>query len=300
MSVAVEIKTVTYTDVRLAAQLCAERWHGRELTGVYGVPRGGAVPAVMVAQEMELPLLDELEVGCLVVDDLVDSGRTAARYLEAGFSFDALWRKTWSPPTSTTDYVPTCDDWIAFPWEMTDRAVPAEDNVVRLLEAIGEDPTRDGLLDTPARVVKALREMTTSEYETAAEVLGTTFDVGADELVVVSGIEFSSLCEHHLLPFIGTATVGYLPGDRVVGLSKLARLVDHFASRLQVQERMTSQIAEAIMDHLDAQAAGVIVQATHSCMACRGVRKQSTMTTSAMLGRLRDEPAMRAEFLAIS
>lgn len=294
-------RTVTWADVAVAAEdvACRQRTLNTP-TGVWGVPRGGSVPAVLVANLLGVPILDHPQPGCLIVDDLVDSGRTAALVTDTGYRFDALFRKPHSP-VAFAAAAKTYDEWLVFPWEAGEH--PAEDAVVRLLEAIGEDPTREGLLDTPKRVVKAMREMTEGSERDAAEVLGTTFDVGnVDELILVSGVEFSSMCEHHLLPFVGTATVGYLPAEqgRVVGLSKLARLVDLFAHRLQVQERMTSQIAEAIMEHLGAQAAGVIVAAHHSCMGCRGVRKNAVMVTSSMLGRLRTDPTMRAEFTALA
>ena len=171
--------------------------------------------------------------------------------------------------------------------------------VRELLLYIGEDPTREGLLETPARVARAMREMTGGYHERPEDVLGTMFNERCDELVAVTGIEFVSLCEHHLLPFTGTASVGYLPDGKVVGLSKLGRVVDLYARRLQVQERMTSQIADSIMGIVQPQGVGVVVRAAHSCMSCRGVRKTSTMVTSAMLGDFRDNAQLRAEFLAL-
>lgn len=175
----------------------------------------------------------------------------------------------------------------------------ARDAVVDLLRFIGEDPSRNGLLDTPSRVVKAWREMTAGYEEDPAEILGRTFDEESDELIVLSGISFYSTCEHHLLPFYGTACIGYLPG-KVVGISKLARLVNCFARRLQIQERMTRQIGEAIMQHLDARGAAVILRAHHLCMGCRGVRQQDTdMITSSMLGTLRTDATSRSEFLRL-
>lgn len=174
-----------------------------------------------------------------------------------------------------------------------ERAVEA------LLRLVGEDPGRDGLRETPARVVKALLEMTGGYDESPAEILAKTFDEQSDELIVLRGIDFHSTCEHHLLPFHGVAHVGYLPGS-VVGISKLARLVHCFARRLQIQERMTQQIAQAIETHLDARGAGVILSAHHLCMGCRGVRLPSTqLVTSAMLGTLRNDPGTRAEFLRL-
>lgn len=172
--------------------------------------------------------------------------------------------------------------------------------VKKLLKHVGEDPEREGLLDTPKRVAKAWREMTEGYKMDAAEALGTTFDVSFDEMVILRGIRFTSMCEHHCLPFQGTATVGYIPGDRVIGLSKLARVVDVFSKRLQVQERMTEQIANAVMDHVDAQGVGVVIRAHHSCMGCRGVKQQDAMmTTSCMLGLLKDDPSARSELLAL-
>jgi len=175
----------------------------------------------------------------------------------------------------------------------------AEEAVATLLRYIGEDPSREGLADTPARVAKAWREMTAGYREDPAEILSRTFEESSDELIILSGISFYSTCEHHLLPFYGTACVGYLPG-KVVGISKLARLVNCFAQRLQIQERMTRQIADAIDANLDARGVGVVVRAHHLCMGCRGVRQQDTdMITSAMLGKLRTDATSRSEFLRL-
>jgi GTP cyclohydrolase I len=183
----------------------------------------------------------------------------------------------------------------------TPKVITDDTDAIRvLLQAIGEDIHREGLIDTPKRVLKAYLEMTDGYSKDPAEVLGTTFDVSCDELVIVTGIEFVSLCEHHMLPFTGTAVVGYLPGERVVGLSKLARIVDVYAHRLQVQERLTRQIADAIMEHVGARGVGVIVRGQHACMSCRGVRKRAEMVTSALLGEMRDNQDLRAEFLTLS
>lgn len=158
---------------------------------------------------------------------------------------------------------------------------------------------QESLQNTPARFVKALTEMTSGYASSPEEILSKTFEDDCDEIIVVRGISFSSVCEHHLLPFIGTADIGYLPG-KVVGLSKLPRLVDCFARRLQMQERLTRQISEALMTHLNAKGAAVITRATHTCMSCRGVRKEGAeMVCSSMLGVFRDEPSARAEFLTL-
>lgn len=186
------------------------------------------------------------------------------------------------------------------PWNPTSDA---HDAVRFLLGHMGEDPGREGLHETPRRVVSALREMTSGYRDDPATILACTFDGdGYDQMIVCRGVDFVSLCEHHLLPFVGICDVGYLPGDgRVVGLSKMARLVECFARRFQVQERMTQQIASAMDDHLRPAGVGVIVRASHACMACRGVRKANAeMVTSAMLGAFRDDPSARAEFLAMT
>lgn len=170
--------------------------------------------------------------------------------------------------------------------------------IVNLVD--GTDAPRDGLRDTPKRMAAALREMT-SGYAVDVEALFTTFERdGYDSLVVERGIPFTSLCEHHVLPFNGVAHIGYLPVERVVGLSKLARVVDAFARRLQIQERMTVQIADAIEKHLTPLGVIVVVEAEHSCMACRGVRKPGVVAvTSVTRGALRDNPESRAEALAM-
>jgi GTP cyclohydrolase I len=190
----------------------------------------------------------------------------------------------------------------AHPWPGQTTEHDAQLAVATLLRYLGEDPERPGLADTPARVVRALAELTEGYQAEPADLLARVFPDEYDELVVVTGIDFTSLCEHHLLAFTGTATVAYLPapGQGVVGLSKLARLVECYARRLQVQERLTTQIADAMNEHLQPLGVGVVLRARHSCMGCRGVRKpRATMVTSALRGALRDQPETRAEFLAL-
>ena len=170
-----------------------------------------------------------------------------------------------------------------------------------LLHRIGEDPTRDGLAGTPARMSKSIAFLTRGYTQTVEQVLhGALFDVDYDEMVIVKDIEFYSLCEHHLLPFFGRAHVAYIPQGKVVGLSKVARVVDVFARRLQVQERLTRQIADAIIDAIHPQGVAVILEAQHLCMMMRGVEKQSSVTTtSAMLGVFKTQLQTRNEFLSL-
>lgn len=179
-----------------------------------------------------------------------------------------------------------------------DRAAKA---VRELLLAIGEDPDRDGLRETPDRVARACAEVFCGLRTSAEQVLTTTFDIGHDEMVLVKDIAMWSMCEHHLVPFTGVAHVGYIPNaeGRITGLSKLARLVDVYARRLQVQERLTTQVAESLMRILEPRGVIVVIEAEHLCMTMRGVRKPGAKTvTSAVRGQLRD-PATRAEAMSL-
>ena len=172
---------------------------------------------------------------------------------------------------------------------------------LEILKAIGEDPDRAGLVDTPARAAKAMEFLTQGYSMDIDEVVnGALFPSENDEIVIVKDIELYSMCEHHLLPFIGKCHVAYLPKGKVIGLSKIARIVDVFARRLQIQENLTSQIANCIVEQTGAAGAAVIIEAKHMCMMMRGVEKQnSVMTTSYMLGAFRNSPATRNEFLSL-
>lgn len=168
-----------------------------------------------------------------------------------------------------------------------------------LIKALGEDVTREGLRDTPERAAKAMEFLTQGYNRSLTDTVnGAVFDSDMDEMVIVKDIELYSLCEHHLLPFIGKCHIGYLPQGKVIGLSKIARIVDLFARRLQVQEKLTKQIAESLMEVTGASGVGVIIDAQHLCMMMRGVEKQnSSMTTSMMVGTLRSDNRSRMEFL---
>lgn len=169
-----------------------------------------------------------------------------------------------------------------------------------LLAAVGEDPERDGLRDTPDRLARMYKEICGGLYVDPARHLQTTFDEDYNELVLLRDIPFSSICEHHLLPFMGRAHVAYIPAGKVVGISKLARVVEDFARRPQIQERMTNQIADLLVDKLDASGVAVLLEATHTCMTVRGVRKPgAVMTTSAVRGHFHDDIAARNELFAL-
>ena len=186
----------------------------------------------------------------------------------------------------------------------------SEDDVIQrmadsyrdILLAIGEDPEREGLVDTPMRAAKAMRFITGGVHQDLSVLINdAVFTSDTDEMVIVSNIEMYSLCEHHMLPFIGKCHVAYIPQGKVIGLSKIARIVDFFARRLQIQEVLTKQIADCVNTSINAAGVGVIIEAKHMCMMMRGVEKQnSVMTTSCMLGAFREQPSTREEFLRLA
>ncbi len=181
---------------------------------------------------------------------------------------------------------------------MTPRLTPLIEEQLKLL---GEDPAREGLVKTPERVARSLLDLTSGYHMSIADVVNEAiFNESGEEMVVVRDIEIYSLCEHHMLPFFGRAHVAYIPNGRIIGLSKLPRLVDVFAKRLQVQERLTLQVAEALQETLAPRGVGVVIEARHLCMMMRGVQKQnSCAVTSAMLGSFREDAKTRAEFLSL-
>lgn len=306
------ITVLDWSDVDEAAEKLAKRHKDLGHVAVYGIPTGGSVIAPLVAKYLNVPVSPWVRGASLIVDDLVDSGRTLSRMLTSkgdslhacshviGFGMpmvDALYRKSTSPTRLASQAV-LIDGWAQFPWE---ASANPEDAVVRLLQYLGEDPSRDGLLDTPKRVLKAFREMTVGMGQNPAEILKTQFSLEHDELVLVKGVPFTSLCEHHLLPFSGHAAVAYIPANgKIVGLSKLARLVECFARRPQVQERLTGQIADSIEEHLQPVGTACVISAQHSCMACRGVKLSGVdFVTSALRGVLKGDISARAELMAL-
>ena len=226
---------------------------------IYGVPRGGVPVAYLLAHRLlvrswNAVVVDAPQSANIIVDDIIDSGATAARMHQANpdAAFFALYKAS------------DCDGWLVFPWEGSMES-SAEDIPVRLLQFIGEEPSRGGLVETPRRFLRAWEHYTSGYGVDPAEVL-KTFEDGAeqcDELVLVKDIPVYSHCEHHLAPFFGVAHVGYIPAGRIVGLSKLSRLVDVFARRLQVQERLTNQIADALNTALQPAGVAVVLQCRH-------------------------------------
>ena len=313
------VRHITYEEIRDASLALKDKLaafskathrgttHVRPIR-LYGVPRGG-VPAALAFINAVVPyglpifsITNDPDEADMIFDDLIDSGATMKRY--DGRPFAALfWKvgdKTNLHPTATgTKLAP--DEWVIFPWE-GDETKSADDIPTRLLQFIGEDPTRGGLRETPARFLKAWREWTSGYGIDPAAVL-KCFEDGAesyDEMVLVKDIPVYSQCEHHLAPFFGKAHVAYIPDGRIVGLSKLSRLVDIFAKRLQVQERLTNQIADAMEDNLAPKGIGVVIECRHMCMESRGIaRAGATTITSAMRGAMLEKPEARAELLTL-
>lgn len=301
------MQILTYVEIeKLVVTLAQRIWHWRNSASIalkiYPIPRGGVPVVYALLPYVFLTVVDDPAVADIFVDDLIDSGRTRDRFMKEypDKEFFALIDKT-----DGTQVSKNASGWVVFPWEVTidgkDRS--ADDIVVRLLQYIGEDPTRGGLVDTPHRVLKAWQHWT-SGYGADIPSILKTFEDGADscdEMVVVKDIPFYSHCEHHLAPFFGTVTVAYVPNGRIVGLSKLSRVVSAFARRLQVQERLTNQIADALQEHLAPLGVGIVVTARHLCMESRGIERQGSVTiTSALRGVMRDSASARSEFLALS
>lgn len=300
---------LTQAECDVAAQALATyavRTWAHDYPVLYGVPRGGVPVSYLVRDHMtgihpESATITEVPANAtLIVDDIIDSGRTKDRYNKEHRTIPFL---------ALTDFLKEKrrkGEWIVFPWESRGDEIEDEsatDIVVRLLQFTGEDPDREGLKETPKRFLSAWKEWMAG-YEGDPKTVLKCFTDGAanyDEMVVQRNIPFYSHCEHHLAPFFGTITIGYIPKKRVVGLSKLSRLADIFARRLQVQERMTTQIAQALMEALEPLGVAVFVRARHLCMESRGIAKQGHVAeTCALRGVFITKPEARAEFLSLA
>jgi GTP cyclohydrolase I len=295
---------LSWSDLQRAADACAqrirERFSARDLSSrplrLYGVPRGGLPAALLVDRYLGLntAFVASPKEADVFIDDLVDSGATRERYAQKfpSIPFEALFDKEREG----------LNGWLVFPWE-GDTVGSAEDIPVRLLQFIGEDSTREGLKETPARFLNAWVEYTRGYKEDPKEVL-KCFQDGAelcsDEIVLVSNLQVFTTCEHHLASVFGIAHVGYIPDKKIIGLSKFQRLVDVYARRLQVQERMTNQIANALVEHVQPLAVGVVIEARHMCMEARGTCIRGAVTvTSALRGAFKEKAEARSEFMSL-
>lgn len=262
---------------------------------LYGIPRGGIYVALALQKAIckkynrTVIVTSDIEEADFIIDDIVDSGKTKAKYRELTehrLPFFALIEKQKGD-----------NSWYVFPWETANKETGPQSNIARIIEFIGEDIDRDGLKETPDRVVKSY-ETLYSGYaikEKDVKDILKSFEDTSDEMVVLKNVEFYSTCEHHMLPFFGKAHIAYIPNGRVVGISKLARLLEVYSRRLQIQERICQQITTAITKYLRIQSAACILEAQHFCMTSRGVQKQgSMMVTSSLTGAFVNTP-VRAE-----
>ena len=263
---------------------------------LYGVPSGG-IPAVYLVQKA---YLDQNESTCKIVDDPKDCDVIIDDVIGSGRTMNSFYDKFPTKPFYALFDKEPGDEWLHFPWDETSPLASAWDIPTRLIEFIGEDITREGLKETPDRYLKAWQHWT-SGYKQDPEKILTVFkeEEYYDEMIFQGSIPMWSVCEHHLSPFFGLAHVAYIPNQKIVGLSKIARLVDVFARRLQIQERLTSQVANCMVKTLDPHGVGVVLQCRHSCMESRGIERMGTITTtSALRGAIKEEPDARSEFLA--
>lgn len=283
------MRQLTMTEVFELGEKMLER-ESLHSKSIYGVPRGGiSVALVLKTLNPTIRVVDEPSKADCIVDDLEDSGATRKRFAEA------------YPEKPFMTLVEKNGQWIEFPWERSEG--PIDDNISRIIQYIGENPEREGLIETPARVRKAWEQWCSGYGKNAGDIL-KVFEDGAenvDSMVVVKDIPLYSKCEHHMADIFGTATIAYIPNGKIVGLSKLSRLLDMYARRLQVQERLTNQVADALQEHLNPIGVGVLIKARHMCMESRGICQQGHYTiTSALRGAMRDKSETRAEFMGIA
>lgn len=271
---------------------------------IYGIPKNGLIIASMISNKLGVPIVDKKDIqknNTLIVDDILDSGNTILKYQEKADCLVIFSKKKKLP-----DGVLYCykfvkkDEWVSWFWE--EDIQDKEEVVRRQIQQIGEDCNREGLLDTPARVIRSYDKLYGGYKQRPEDVLKTTFSCEYDEIILLRDIPLYSTCEHHLLPFVGKCHIGYIPGEcgKVIGVSKLARLMEVFARRMQIQEKLTMQIGTALVKSLKPKAVGVIIQASHMCMTARGVEKPgSSMVTSYMYGAFKTEASAREELLRL-
>lgn len=281
---------------------------------LFPIPQGGVPVAMRLQKELHLlgqtlvEIVDEdwYTANCLskqnylvVVDDIVDSGRTMEKYSAKGLFTTAAIHLQANSAFTPSYYVEkiASDIWIEYWWEK--KGTDIESHIVRQLEYIGEDPNREGLLETPKRIVKSWDKLYGGYKIDPKSVFKSFADGACDSMVVLKDIEFFSTCEHHMLPFSGKAHIAYIPNGRVLGISKLARLLEIYSRRMQIQERIGEQIVDAIMENLGAKGAICVLEAQHHCMTARGVEKQKSIMITSSLRGVFEEISVRNEFLTL-
>ena len=287
------MRNVSLAQFQVLCELLAEKIDHTKYTSIYGVPSGGVPVAMQLSLLLSIPLQEshifdgKPDKSCLVVDDLIDSGATRSNYPDNDFAClfikDGAKYNTKKKALTLIASYEIISDWIHFFWEKGNGGI--QENVRRMIQYIGDDPNREGLLETPDRVVRSWSELFSGYKQDISGIVKTFDSNGYDEIVLLKDIEFYSTCEHHILPFMGKGHIAYIPDKKVIGISKLARILDSFSRRLQIQERIGEQVTSFLMEETGAKAAACILEASHLCMRCRGVGKQhSTMVTSSLKG----------------
>ncbi len=285
-----KVRVISWEEIFARVSEIENRFLGKSIS-VYGVPKNGMILAGFFRK---WTITHKPEDADIILDDIIDSGQTREYYCQnfPDKHFIALFEKTESEKNT----------WFVFPWESEHPGKTADvgENVVRLLEYVGEDVTREGLKDTPRRVVSMFSEIF-SGYNADPSTLFTTFEAKTyDQIILLKDIELFSMCEHHMLPFFGVAHVAYIPNTKLIGISKLARLVDIYARRLQIQERIGEQVTSTLDSYLSPKGTVCIIEAVHMCMRMRGVSKQnSVMVTSSLTGVFRESSETRQELMAL-
>lgn len=290
-----------YTEVSRITKFIAQWATMQRLSsfplGVYGVPRGGIIPALLVVyalkeETVNCRMVEDVREAHIIIDDVCDSGETKER-------FTALHPKKgfYTIVDKQGRHSHWKNRWVVFPWERMQEEKGPEENIKRILEYIGDDVNREGLQETPHRVVKSYEKLFGGYKQEPKDVV-KVFRDSYDEIVLLKDIEFYSTCEHHMLPFFGRAHIAYIPLGQVVGVSKLARILEIYTRRLQIQERICQQVTAALDDLLEPKGSACILEAQHFCMTSRGIEKQkSVMVTSSLTGPFQKNPNTRNELM---
>lgn len=288
--------TITWNEIykradEVAYELC-QTIDKRPFIKLYGIPRGGifVAQAIVARRPDKFELVTVPEHCHVLIDDIVDSGKTRDNYMSQ--YKDKYFRSLYEAKKENC--------WLVFPWETMTGETGPEENIVRILEYIGEDPKREGLKETPNRVIRSYNELYGGYKQDPKNIITVFEEDPYDEMVLLKDIEVYSTCEHHMLPFFGKAHIAYIPDKKVIGISKLARILEIYARRLQIQERLCQQVTKCLDDMLQPKGSACIIQAQHFCMTSRGVQKQnSIMTTSSLTGVFRTNIDTRNELMSI-
>lgn len=274
---------------------------GTEHICLYGVPKGGLIFAQYVAvylRELEysVTVFPKNIRGAVIIDDLIDSGKTLEKHLNTDALIMTALRKPHSPKASNLYSLEECDEWVQFPWEENDNDL--QDSALRILQYANRND--EGVADTPKRFEKAMKAYLSGYKEDIDERFTVFENEGVDQIVGLSKVKYYSLCEHHLAPFFGYAHIYYVPNEKICGISKLKRVLDHFAHRLQNQERLSKQVADYLDEKLEPRGIAVICSAEHLCMKARGVKAhEAVMKTSELRGVFRTDAAARSELFSL-